>query len=159
MQQNCEYLSPKDYIMKKSINQNTGKSVNAKKAVIRAENDLFRESFIGGYLNLSDGAQKLPKNKIREVLEKIRSYNRFYYGFDERGIHDCGAVEYGDDVMYFSIDICINPNKFLSDRKNLVSDDIRIMRLSTGRELHDDEEDRLAMLDYLITTSHGVECC
>src|SRR5580700_5427309 len=59
---------------------------------IRALNDAFRRTFVGGAVMITAGVEAMPLDQRRSLLQKIRSFNAFNEDNDPHGEHDFGAV-------------------------------------------------------------------
>ena len=67
---------------------------------IRALNDAFRRTFVGGMLMITAGVEAMPVEQRRSLLAKVRSFEAFGEDNDPHGEHDFGAVDEGG-VRYF----------------------------------------------------------
>src|ERR1700734_3888122 len=61
---------------------------------IRALNDSFRRTFVGGMVVITAGVEALPVEQRRSLLQKERAFV-FTYDNDPHGEHDFGAIEGG----------------------------------------------------------------
>jgi hypothetical protein len=73
-------------------------------AAIRALNDAFRQSFIGGSVMLTPGIAGLSLDRQRTILAAIRAFDQFDTDNDPYGEHDFGALTNGGDKVFFKID-------------------------------------------------------
>jgi hypothetical protein len=71
---------------------------------IRALNDSFRQSFVGGRVVITEGVDALSTNVKAEVLLQVRHYDRFDRDNDPRGEHDFGSFQIGRERFVFKID-------------------------------------------------------
>lgn len=71
---------------------------------IRALNDAFRQTFVGGTILLTDGVVALPLEQRRPLLAAIRSFTTFDTGNDPYHEHDFGAVDVAGERFFFKID-------------------------------------------------------
>jgi hypothetical protein len=71
---------------------------------IRALNDAFRRSFVGGTVVVTAGFESLPPDWRRLILAKIRAFDNFDEGNDPHGEHDFGLIEDGDVPCFWKID-------------------------------------------------------
>ena len=67
---------------------------------IRALNDAFRCTFVGGAVMITAGVEALPAEQRRSLLEKVRAFDVFTDDNDPHGEHDFGAVGEGG-LRYF----------------------------------------------------------
>lgn len=77
---------------------------NMDTARIRALNDAFRRSFVGGRVLLTIGVSELPDADKAAVLEKIRTFAAFDAGNDPHGEHDFVAIEHCGERYFGKID-------------------------------------------------------
>ena len=67
---------------------------------IRALNDAFRGTFVGGMVMITAGVEAMPVEQRRSLLAKVRAFDAFTDDNDPHGEHDFGAIDEGD-VRYF----------------------------------------------------------
>jgi hypothetical protein len=67
-------------------------------------NDLFRETFIGGRVILTQGITFLSDEDREEVITKVRAFDDFSEDNDPYGEHDFGAIEHKGDKIFWKID-------------------------------------------------------
>jgi Protein of unknown function (DUF3768) len=67
---------------------------------IRALNDAFRRTFVGGMILITAGVEAMPGEQRRSLLQKVRAFDAFTDDNDPHGEHDFGAIDEGD-VRYF----------------------------------------------------------
>ncbi len=60
---------------------------------IRALNDAFRRTFVGGAVMITAGVEAMPLDQRRSLLAKVRSFEAFGEDNDPHGEHDFGAVD------------------------------------------------------------------
>jgi len=75
-----------------------------KSARIRALNDNFRITFIGGRIALSSGIADLTIGVRAEVLLKVRNFTDFNDDNDPYGEHDFGSFEVAGETFFWKID-------------------------------------------------------
>jgi hypothetical protein len=63
---------------------------------IRALNDAFRRSFVGGTVVVTAGFESLHSDRRRSILARIRAFDNFNEDNDPHGEHDFGLIEDGD---------------------------------------------------------------
>src|SRR5579863_2040488 len=71
---------------------------------IRALNDAFRRTFVGGAVMITSGVEAMPLDQRRSLLQKIRDFTAFDEGNDPHHEHDFGAVDEGGVRCFFKID-------------------------------------------------------
>jgi hypothetical protein len=67
---------------------------------IRALNDVFRRTFVGGLVLITAGVEAMPIDQRRSLLAKVHSFEVFSEDNDPHGEHDFGAVNEAG-VRYF----------------------------------------------------------
>jgi hypothetical protein len=83
--------------------------VESKAARIRALNDTFRQTFIGGRVVITPGVQGLTPELQAELLGKVRGFTAFAASNDPYGEHDFGCVEVEGEKFFWKID-CYDQN-------------------------------------------------
>ena len=76
------------------------KAKSDSKSLIRALNDSFRRTFVGGLVTMTSRVGALSADKHRTVLAKVRGFDAFDANNDVHGEHDFGVVQI-DDVRCF----------------------------------------------------------
>jgi hypothetical protein len=71
---------------------------------IRALNDAFRRSFVGGTVVVTAGFESLSSDSRRLILARIRAFDNFKEDNDPHGEHDFGLIEDGDVRCIWKID-------------------------------------------------------
>jgi hypothetical protein len=71
---------------------------------IRALNDAFRRSFVGGTVVVTAGFESLSSDWRRLILARIRAFDNFDEDNDPHGEHDFGLIEDGDVRCFWKID-------------------------------------------------------
>ena len=71
---------------------------------IRALNDDFRRSFVGGLVVITAGVEAMPAERRKSLLAKVRAFDVFTEDNDPRGEHDFGAVDEGGLRYFWKID-------------------------------------------------------
>ena len=69
---------------------------------IRALNDAFRSTFVGGAVMITVGVEAMPLDQRRSLLEKVRAFDAD--DNDPHGEHDFGAVDEGEVRCFWKID-------------------------------------------------------
>jgi hypothetical protein len=67
---------------------------------IRALNDVFRRTFVGGLVLITAGVEAMPIDQRRSLLAKVRAFDAFTNDNDPHREHDFGAIDEGG-VRYF----------------------------------------------------------
>lgn len=71
---------------------------------IRALNDAFRRSFLGGTVMITASVERLPAEQRRAILTKVHTFTAFTTDNDIHGEHDFGVVEHGDVRCFWKIE-------------------------------------------------------
>jgi hypothetical protein len=71
---------------------------------IRALNDAFRRTFVGGAVMITAGVDAMPVDQRRSLLAKVRAFDAFTDDNDPHGEHDFGAVDEGGVRYFFKLD-------------------------------------------------------
>lgn len=71
---------------------------------IRALNDEFRKSFVGGRVMLTQGVAALPLSVQQSLVKMVQNFDQFDSGNDPHGEHDFGAVELDGTKYFFKLD-------------------------------------------------------
>jgi Protein of unknown function (DUF3768) len=72
---------------------------------IRALNDAFRRTFVGGAVMITAGVEAMPLDQRRSLIQKVRSFESFSEDNDPHAEHDFGAVdEAGERFFFWKID-------------------------------------------------------
>jgi hypothetical protein len=71
---------------------------------IRALNDAFRRSFVGGTVVVTAGFESLSSDRRRLILARIRAFENFNEDNDPHGEHDFGLIDDGDVRCFWKID-------------------------------------------------------
>jgi hypothetical protein len=71
---------------------------------IRALNDSFRCTFVGGMVMITAGVEAMPLDKRRALLQKVRAFAAFTDDNDPHREHDFGAVDEGGVRCFWKID-------------------------------------------------------
>jgi Protein of unknown function (DUF3768) len=80
------------------------KRETARAARIRALNDAFRQTFIGGRVLVTPGVRQLPLQANARVLQAVQSFADFDQGNDPHAEHDFGSIEIEGDGFFWKID-------------------------------------------------------
>ena len=79
---------------------------------IRALNDAFRRTFVGGAVMITAGVEAMPLDQRRSWLQKVRSFEAFGEDNDPHGEHDFGAVDEVGARCFWKIDYYDRKTKF-----------------------------------------------
>jgi hypothetical protein len=71
---------------------------------IRALNDEFRRTFVGGAVMITAGVEAMPDDQRRSLLAKVRAFDVFTEDNDPRGEHDFGVIDEGGVSCFWKID-------------------------------------------------------
>jgi hypothetical protein len=71
---------------------------------IRAPNDDFRRSFVGGLVTITAGVEAMPAEQRKSLLAKVRAFDDFTEDNDPHGEHDFGAIDEGGVRYFWKID-------------------------------------------------------
>ena len=71
---------------------------------IRAFNDAFRRTFVGGAVMVTQGVEAMPLDQRRSLLQKVRSFETFSEDNDPHAEHDFGAVDEAGERFFWKID-------------------------------------------------------
>ena len=72
---------------------------------IRALNDEFRRTFVGGVVVITAGVEALPADERKSLLAKVRAFDAFTDDNDPHREHDFGAVDEGGVRCFWKIDL------------------------------------------------------
>lgn len=67
-------------------------------------NDLFRRTFTGGRIVMTDGIVELPDATRGMIVNKVRAFASFAPDNDPHGEHDFGAFNIDDEKVFWKID-------------------------------------------------------
>jgi Protein of unknown function (DUF3768) len=71
---------------------------------IRALNDAFRRTFVGGAVMITAGVEAMPIEQRRSLLAKVRAFDAFTEDNDPHGEHDFGAIDEGGVSCFWKLD-------------------------------------------------------
>lgn len=71
---------------------------------IRALNDYFRRTFIGGRLTITAGVDALGADRLAAILQNVQAFEDFDADNDPHEEHDFGAIELHDTRYFWKID-------------------------------------------------------
>ena len=71
---------------------------------IRALNDAFRRTFVGGMVMITAGVEAMPLDQRRSILQQVRAFDAFTDDNDPHGEHDFGAIGEGGVGCFWKIE-------------------------------------------------------
>ncbi len=71
---------------------------------IRALNDAFRQSFVGGRVMVTSGANGLSDADRIALFAAVKTFDAFTPDNDPYGEHDFGSVDIADSKFYWKLD-------------------------------------------------------
>jgi Protein of unknown function (DUF3768) len=71
---------------------------------IRALNDTFRTTMIGGQVVITAGVNALSNVHKTLLLERVRTFDAFTEGNDPHGEHDFGSIEFLGRKFFWKVD-------------------------------------------------------
>lgn len=71
---------------------------------IRELNDIFRQTFVGGRVVVTEGVDALSTQVKADVLQQVRHFDRFDRDNDPHGEHDFGNFEIEGERFFFKLD-------------------------------------------------------
>lgn len=75
-----------------------------RRETIRALNDAFRKTFVGGTVLVTDGVAAMPADERAELLAAVREFDQFEDENDPYGEHDLGILDLGSGRYVFKLD-------------------------------------------------------
>ena len=75
-----------------------------RKTAIRALNDQFRRSFMGGAVMITASVVALGDEAQADILTKVQAFDAFTADNDPYGEHDFGSLTVADEQIFFKID-------------------------------------------------------
>ena len=71
---------------------------------IRALNDDFCRTFVGGMVVITAGVEAMPADQRKSLLAKVRAFDTFTEDNDPHREHDFGAVDEGGVRYFWKVD-------------------------------------------------------
>lgn len=105
-----------------------------KAAQIRALNDQFRQSFVGGRLMITPGVQSLTAGLQARLFDKVNCFASFTNDNDPHGEHDFGAIEIEGQRFFWKIDCYNKTLEFGSPDSANASVTTRVMTIMCANE-------------------------
>src|SRR6516164_682555 len=81
---------------------------------IRALNDDFRRTFVGGLVMITAGVEAMPNEQRRSLLAKVRAFDAFTEDNDPHAEHDFGAVDESGVRYFWKVDCYDRATEFAS---------------------------------------------
>ncbi len=78
--------------------------INDKTETIRRLNEVFRRSFLGGKVFLTEGVRALGDDQVRAIIRHVRIFDAFTPDNDPHQEHDFGAFDEGGSRVFWKID-------------------------------------------------------
>ncbi len=75
-----------------------------RQAAIRALNDRFRQSFVGGEVVVTQGVLALPTLTLHALLARVQAFAEFGPDNDPYQEHDFGAIDHAGERYFWKID-------------------------------------------------------
>jgi len=95
---------------------------------IRALNDAFRRTFVGGAVMITAGVEAMPLDQRRSLLEKVRAFDAFTDDNDPHREHDFGAVDEAGVRYFWKVDCYDRATEFGSPDPAVTTRVLTIMR-------------------------------
>lgn len=71
---------------------------------IRALNDAFRRTFVGGAVMITAGVEAMPLDQRRSLIQKVRNFEAFSEDNDPHAEHDFGAIDEAGERYFWKLD-------------------------------------------------------
>jgi len=81
---------------------------------IRLLNDKLRKTFTGGKVMLTVGVCELNDNDRAELLNRVRTFDKFTANNDPNQEHDFGAIDFKGTTYFWKIDYYDNDYLYMS---------------------------------------------
>ena len=101
---------------------------------IRDLNDLFRKTFIGGKVMMTQGIQALGDYDVALILLGIQQFDKFTYDNDPYGEHDFGSFKHNGEKVFFKIDYYDKAMEFGSPDPSDAAVTTRVMTVMLASE-------------------------
>lgn len=103
-------------------------------ARIRALNDRFRTTFIGGRVMITEGVRALGQDAVSAIREKVETFNDFNGDNDPYGEHDFAAVAHEGEKVFWKIDYYNNTMDGHSLDPSDTSQTVRVLTIMLASE-------------------------
>jgi hypothetical protein len=101
---------------------------------IRALNDAFRRTFVGGAVMITAGVEAMPLDQRRSILQKIRSFDAFSDDNDPHQEHDFGSIDEASVRCFWKIDYYDRKTEFGSPDPANPAVTTRVMTIMLAEE-------------------------
>ena len=71
---------------------------------IRDLNDVFRSTFIGGKVMMTEGVSNLAPEALAALMSDVRTFHAFTQDNDPQGEHDFGSIDIAHEKYFWKID-------------------------------------------------------
>ena len=118
--------------MSKDLQHSTARS--ERRAKIRALNDAFRTTFVGGRVMMTVGIAALTNGLRTQVLQKVREFDAFDDANDPWDEHDFVSIEVDRQTVFAKIDYYDLGMRYRSDDPSDGEKTCRIMTIMLAEE-------------------------
>lgn len=101
---------------------------------IAAQNDKFRKTFCGGKVVVTCGIASLPTKQQAEIMQRVRTFDKFTEDNDPYGEHDFGAISFKNDTYFWKIDYYDTDYNYLSPDASDPNVTNRVLTIMRGDE-------------------------
>lgn len=105
-----------------------------RKARIRASDDAFRKTGLGGRIVCTGGVFELGAEKLHAIRKILAEYDTFTPDNDPYGEHDFGSFEHDGDKFYWKIDYYAKDMMHGSNDASAPSVTIRVLTIMLLQE-------------------------
>jgi hypothetical protein len=105
-----------------------------RQARIRALNDRFRRTLVGGRVTCSDGINALALGTRRMILDRVRTYDAFDGARDPHQEHDLGQFAFAGLTILWKIDYFDRSLEMLSDDPSDPVQTVRVLTIMLAEE-------------------------
>lgn len=103
-------------------------------ARIRALNDRFRATFIGGRVLITEGVMALGQDAVSAIRERVETYAAFDEGNDPYGEHDFGSITHDGSEVFWKIDYYDRRMEYGSEDPTDPAKTMRVMTIMLASE-------------------------
>ena len=118
----------------KMNNDHSEKGEAEKTKKIMRLNDLFRQTFQGGRIIITQGIRALGEDKVDRILSVVQDFSEFKVGDDPYGEHDFGAVVVDGIKCFWKIDYLDNELSYYSPDASDPAVTTRVMMIMKAEE-------------------------
>jgi hypothetical protein len=113
----------------------TDDGIDLQKArTIRALNDAFRTSFIGGRVVMTSGVNSLPEHLKIAAIQYVRGFSKFNADNDPWHEHDFGSFEVKDERLCWKISYYDKTMEFGSEDPSNPAQTTRVLTIMLANE-------------------------